>query len=175
MADPPADFSDLPDPESLAGYPELMASLDPMPFPAEWALKPRGIDIRMVNAPWLPQGPSPRGGIRSWNRTPDRLPDDPGLHAALFAYHSDESISDNVLVAFDVTWSTEGAMVFSLDHAIWFHRPFRMDEWHFVEQWPVVADGARAACPKVRCSTGPACSSPPSPRKRWCGSDRMAR
>jgi acyl-CoA thioesterase-2 len=142
-ADTPADFADLPDPEGLPTFPELMASRDPVPFPPGWAFGDRGIDIRVVNAPWCDDGASERGGIRTWNRVPARLPDDPALHAALFAYHSDDSISDNVLVPFGVTWATDDAMVFSLDHAVWFHRPFRMDEWHFVEQWPVVADGAR--------------------------------
>lgn len=143
VAAPPADFASLPTPESLPTYPELMASCDPLPFSPEWALRDRGLDLRVVDAPWSPKGPSPRNGIRYWCRSPSPLPDNPGLHAALFAYVSDDSISDNVLVPFDVTWSTDGTICFSLDHAMWFHRPFRMDDWHFYEQWPVVADGAR--------------------------------
>jgi acyl-CoA thioesterase-2 len=139
----PADFADLPGPESLPTYQEVMASHDPMPLPAEWALGDRGLDLRLVNAPWATAGPSAASGIRYWCRTHSTLPDDPGLHAAIFAYLSDDSISDNVLVPFGVTWSTPDTMVVSLDHALWFHRPFRMDEWHFVEQRPVVASGGR--------------------------------
>jgi acyl-CoA thioesterase-2 len=142
-AEPPADFAALPEPESLPTYQEAMAAHDPLPFPAEWALADRGLDIRLVNAPWSPAGPSPRGGIRYWSRTPAALPDDPALHAAIFAYLSDDSISDNVLVPFGVTWSTPDTMVVSLDHALWFHRPFRMDRWHLIEQRPVVAHGGR--------------------------------
>ncbi|MEZ5232498.1 MAG: thioesterase family protein [Acidimicrobiales bacterium] len=142
-AEAPADFAALPDPDSLPTYTELMRSRDPVPFPEGWAFGERGLDIRVINAPWCDAGPSPRGGIRTWNRTTGSLPDDPGLHAAVFAYLSDDSISDNVLVPFGVTWSTPGTMVFSLDHAMWLHRPFRMDEWHLVEQWPVVAESAR--------------------------------
>ncbi len=139
----PDGFARLPEPEALPTFPELMASRDPVPFPPYWAFGQRGMDVRVVNAPWCDAGPSPRGGIRTWNRADGVLPDDPALHAALFAYHSDDSISDNLVVPFDVTWATEGAVVLSLDHALWFHRPFRMDEWLLIEQWPVVADGAR--------------------------------
>ena len=71
------------------------------------------------------------------------MSDAPWLHAALLAYQSDDSISDNVLVPFDVTWSTQGTMIVSLDHALWFHRPPRLDQWLFVEQWPVHAGVGR--------------------------------
>ncbi len=138
-----AGFAELPDPESLPRYTELMASLDELPFPEGWALRDRGVDLRIVDAPWAPGGPSAEGGIRFWARAAGDLPDDAGVHAAIFAYLSDDSISDNLLVPFGVTWSTETAMVFSLDHAMWLHRPFRMDEWHFYDQQPVIADNAR--------------------------------
>lgn len=140
---PPDDFAELAEPTSLPTYRELMTSQDPIPLPEEWALRDLGIDIRVVNAPWSPAGPSAKGGIRAWIRADGELPDAPGLHAALLAYQSDESISDNTLVPFGVTWAKPDTLIVSLDHALWFHRPFRMDEWLFVDQWPITASDNR--------------------------------
>ena len=140
---PPPGFADLPAPESLPRYQELMASFETPPLPLDWALKDRGIDMRIVNAPWSPDGPSENSGIRYWARAAGPLGDDWGLHAAMFAYLSDDSVSDNVLVPFGVTWSTPDVLCVSLDHALWLHRPFRMDEWLFVDQEPLVAAGGR--------------------------------
>ena len=140
---PPADLGDVAAPLSLPRYQELMASFDTPPLPADWALKDRGLDLRIVNAPWSPNGPSANSGIRYWARADGELPQDPGLHAAIFAYLSDDSISDNVLVPFGVTWACADVLCVSLDHALWMHRPFRMDDWHFVDQEPIVAGGGR--------------------------------
>lgn len=140
---PPPDFATLPEPESLPRYHDLMATQDPLPLPAEWALREHGVDVRTVHAPWAPRGPSPEQGIRMWIRADGPLPDDPKLHAALLAYQSDESIADNAAVPFGVTWGTPGVVFASLDHALWYHRPFRMDEWLFVDQRPVTAGHGR--------------------------------
>jgi len=136
-AQPPADLQTLPAPESLPRYHELMGSQDPVPLPAEWALREHGVDVRVVNAPWSPNGPSSDHGIRMWIRANGRLPDDPKLHDAVLAYQSDESICDNVLVPFGVTWGTPDVFCVSLDHAMWFHRPVDLNRWHFVEQRPL--------------------------------------
>jgi len=142
-ADPPRDFHGLPRPESLPRYHELMASHDPVPLPGDWALREHGMDVRVVNAPWSPRGPSESQGIRMWIRANGRAPADPKLHAAMLAYQSDESISDNVLVPFGVTWGDPNVFFVSLDHALWYHRPIDLNRWHFVEQWPVVATRGR--------------------------------
>lgn len=140
---PPVDFAALPDPEALPRFTELMATLDPLPLPAEWCLRERGVDVRVVNAPWVSRGLSAAGGIRAWIRADGALPDDPDLHAAVLAYQSDESISDNVLVPFGKTWSDADVFCVSLDHGLWYHRPFRMDEWLFVDQQPVTIAQSR--------------------------------
>ena len=142
-AELPTDFADLPDPESLPPYPELMAAQDPLPLPAAWALREHGIDVRVVNAPWSPAGPSVRQGIRMWIRTNGTAPRDRKLHAALLVYQSDESIADTVLVPFGATWGSPGVFSVSLDHALWIHRPVNLNEWHFVAQWPVTAAADR--------------------------------
>lgn len=139
----PQDFEQLPEPKSLPRYQELMASLDPLPLPADWALRDRGVDTRVVNAPWAPAGPSRAQGIRMWIRANGKLNNDSKLHAAMLAYQSDDSVSDCLLVPFGLTWCSPGVFFVSLDHAMWIHRPIDLNEWHFVEQWPVTARRGR--------------------------------
>lgn len=142
-ATPPADFDSLPVPESLPTHRELMRSLDPLPLPEDWALRDYGLDIRTVNAPWAPAGPSTDGGIRLWVTADGRLPDDHRLQAAIMAYQSDESLADNIAVPWGATWGSPGVIFVSLDHALWFHRPFDLNEWLFVDQRPVTVGGGR--------------------------------
>lgn len=139
----PADFDRLPEPESLPRYHELMATHDPPPVPVEWAFRERGVDVRIVNAPWSPNGASAESGIRCWMRANGTMPDDPALHAAMLAYQSDESISDNVLVPFGKTWSDPDLVCLSLDHALWYHQPIQFDEWLFIDQRPVTVSRGR--------------------------------
>ncbi len=139
----PADFATLPAPESLPTYGEVMRGLDPLPLPAAWALREHGIDLRPVNAPWCERGVSAAGGIRHWIRAAGVVRDDARLHAALLAYQSDESISDNILTPFGVNWGAPGLNFVSLDHAMWFHQPVDLNDWLFVEQWPARAGGGR--------------------------------
>ena len=133
----PLDFDRLPSPEELPRYTELMATQDPLPFREDWALEERGLDVRIVNAPWSQRGVSKDGGIRMWIRADGELQSKPSLHAAILAYQSDESLADNVLNPFQLTWASPNVFMVSLDHALWFHRPVDLNNWHFVEQWPV--------------------------------------
>ena len=71
------------------------------------------------------------------------LPDDPLLHVCLMTYASDMTLLDSVLLGHGLSWldgRTSGA---SLDHAMWFHRPFRADRWLLYAQESPVASGAR--------------------------------
>jgi len=79
---------------------------------------------------------------RCWLRLRSRLPDDPALHQACFAYASDYAIMAPALDPHPVT--TMDMQTASLDHAIWFHRPFRADEWMFLELDSPAAFGGRA-------------------------------
>ena len=139
----PSDFEDLPEPESLSRYKELMMSHDPIPLPKDWALRDYGLDVRVVNAPWSRNGISPAGGIRMWIRADGTAPAEPKLHSAMLAYQSDESLADNMLVPFGLTWSSPNVFFVSLDHAMWIHRPIDLNTWHFVEQWPITAVASR--------------------------------
>jgi acyl-CoA thioesterase II len=78
-----------------------------------------------------------------WLRVDGELPDDPLLHVCLMTYASDMTLLDSVLTAHGMSWAdglTSGA---SLDHAMWFHRPFRADRWLLYAQESPVAYGAR--------------------------------
>jgi acyl-CoA thioesterase-2 len=74
--------------------------------------------------------PAPQPADRMlWIRATGKLPDDPALHAYLLAYVSDHGFVSTALKPHGVTWFTPGMQVASLDHVMWFHRPFRVDEW----------------------------------------------
>lgn len=91
--------------------------------------------------PMLPE-PGPARRMR-WLRTAAPLPDRPALHRYLLAYASDFSFLTTALLPHGVTWLTPGMQMASLDHALWFHQAFRVDEWllHVVES--PAAHGAR--------------------------------
>ncbi|WP_050426500.1 acyl-CoA thioesterase [Bradyrhizobium tropiciagri] len=69
------------------------------------------------------------GRIHIWIRAATRLPDDPALHICALAYASDFSLLDAVMARYGRTLFDGRIMSGSLDHAMWFHRPFRADEW----------------------------------------------
>ena len=64
-----------------------------------------------------------------WMRATDRLPDDPAVHQAVLAYLSDMTLLDTALFAHGKSVFSKELQMASLDHALWFHRPFRADEW----------------------------------------------
>ena len=72
-----------------------------------------------------------------------RLPDDPKQHRAALAYASDYSILEPVLRAHGAAWATPGLKVASLDHAMWWHRDARVDEWLLYVQESPSASGGR--------------------------------
>lgn len=142
-ASAPVDLASLPAPEALPRREELMRTLDPLPLPEAWALREYGLDLRTIAAPWAPEGPSAEGGIRLWARADGTLPDDPALHCALLAYQSDESLADNIAIPWGVTWGSPDVTFVSLDHAMWFHRPFDLNQWHLIDQQPVTVSHGR--------------------------------
>lgn len=71
------------------------------------------------------------------------LPDDPMLHACIVAYASDMTLLDSILLPHRSGLGFDGLMLASLDHAMWFHRPFRADEWFLYDQSSPSASGAR--------------------------------
>ena len=124
--------------DRLARYPERLGIWTPMPRP---------IDVRYVGEPgWVRPGDRPADPHqRVWMRIDGKLPDDPLLHACALTYASDLTLLDSVLSVHGEVWGPGGVIGASLDHALWFHRPFRADEWFLYDCWsPSASGGARA-------------------------------
>jgi acyl-CoA thioesterase-2 len=79
-----------------------------------------------------------------WIRATGPLPDDTPLHQSVLAYASDMTLLDTALVPHGRNIFDSSLMMASLDHALWFHRPFRMDQWLLYAQDSPAAAGARA-------------------------------
>jgi acyl-CoA thioesterase-2 len=134
---------DVPPPEVVPTMRERLA-----PFPDRlgiWARIPRPIDVRYVGEPgWVRPGERPVDPHqRVWMRFDGKLPDDPLLHACAVTYASDLTLLDAVLSAHGEVWGPGGVIGASLDHALWFHRPFRADEWFLYDCESPSASGAR--------------------------------
>lgn len=78
-----------------------------------------------------------------WLRTADKLPDDPVIHLVLLAYVSDYSLLDTNLLPHGLHVLDSNLQIASIDHAMWFHRRFRMDEWLLYACEGVSTSGAR--------------------------------
>ena len=133
-----------PDPASLPTFKERMARFRERL--GDWYERPRPIDIRYATvSPWdrpTDEALDPRQQV--WMRADGRLPDDPLLHACVVAYASDLTLLDTTTLPHAVNGWDEGVMMASLDHAMWFHRPFRADDWLLYDQESPSASGARA-------------------------------
>ena len=111
----------------------------------EWIKRDRPIDTRSSRPPrWL----DPEPGLRDaeqlvWFRADGDLPDDPLLHACVVAYASDLTLLDTAVLAHARSWDDDRFQMASLDHAMWFHRPFRADDWLLYDQHPISTGGAR--------------------------------
>jgi acyl-CoA thioesterase-2 len=79
----------------------------------------------------------------AWIRADGDLPDDELLHVCLVTYASDMTLLDSVLLANGLSWTDGRTAGASLDHAMWFHRPFRADQWLLYAQESPVSAGAR--------------------------------
>jgi acyl-CoA thioesterase-2 len=135
----------VPPPESLPSERELaVAFAHKLPEAVRLrATAERPIEIRPVELrnPLMPSKQVP--ARRLWYRAAGRLPDDPALHRYLLAYASDLSFLSTALDPHAISWLTPGMQVASLDHAMWFHRPFRVDEWLLYDVESPNASGAR--------------------------------
>ncbi|MFG3045269.1 acyl-CoA thioesterase II [Streptomyces sp. NPDC048241] len=126
--------------ERLRGY----AHLDPEVV--ERFLEAReAIDLRYVDEPPYGEFGTPREPhSQVWFRANGKLDDDPLLHVVLATYVSDMTLLDSVLLAHGRGgWAVGDVVGASLDHAMWFHRPFRADEWLLYDQESPSAHGGR--------------------------------
>jgi acyl-CoA thioesterase-2 len=100
-------------------------------------LAERPFEIRTADQtgddPFAPARGEPRR--LTWMRAVGTLPDQPALHACLLAYVSDYHFGTTALAPHGVSWLSPSLQLASIDHVIWFHRPFRCDEWllHAIE------------------------------------------
>jgi len=134
---------DVPEPETLQRLEHRMK-----PYDDEldgWYARPRPIDVRYVGEP--PRVAKDTGYRRPasqvWMRADGTLPDDPLLHVCAVTFASDMTLLDSTLLNHGLAWGVDVSGA-SLDHAMWFHRPFRADEWWLYDQrspWTGAARG----------------------------------
>jgi len=141
----------VPAPESLKTVSEHLAGIE-HPAAQFWT-EARAFDIRYVDQPvYLPLADTGERVARQavWLRAKKRLADDPVLHRAAMAYASDYTILEPALRRHGLVWATPGLKMASLDHAMWWHRPARADEWLlFVEDSPSAQGGRGLAQARV--------------------------
>ncbi|WP_441244216.1 acyl-CoA thioesterase II [Tardiphaga sp. 768_D3_N2_1] len=127
---------DVPPPDKLTAE-ELSKHpiIEKMPdFIRRYYESDRPIELRPVEFQRYAGEKIPEGRINFWIRTAAKLPDDPALHMCALAYASDFSLLDSIMARYGRTLFDGQAMAASLDHAMWFHRPFRADEWLLYSQ-----------------------------------------
>lgn len=136
----------VPDPEELATFGELVAPVAERI--GRWASLPRPIDRRHIGNPMQrrPVGDNEPVRTRVWMRADGVLPDDPLVHLCALTFASDMTLLDAALAREGMTWGLDPVAGASLDHAMWFHRPFRADEWFLYEADSPSASGGRALC-----------------------------
>ncbi len=107
----------------------------------DWYDRPRPIDLRYVGMDPLARAGHKATEQRVWLRADGVLPDDPTLHACILTYASDMTLLDTTILPFGLALQDGNVQMASLDHAMWFHRPFRADEWLLYDQ-VAVSNGA---------------------------------
>jgi acyl-CoA thioesterase-2 len=139
------DMPDVPPPEDLKSEEELRAEQAHLLSPEEREMftRERPIEMRQV----YPQNmldPEIRAPQQyAWMRCRDPLPDDERLHQCVLAYLSDWSLLDTCTYPHGVSFRMPGLQMASLDHALWYHRRFRADDWLLYAQDSPSASGAR--------------------------------
>jgi acyl-CoA thioesterase-2 len=134
----------VPDPETLPSWEERVREAgDRIPEEARaWVTGERPIDLRSTRGMSMFGGERYVGPNHVWMRANGTLPEDPFLHACVATYASDLSLLDSIVRRHVGGVPYRSVMMASLDHALWFHRPFRMDEWHlYVQESPAAAGG----------------------------------
>jgi acyl-CoA thioesterase II len=124
--------TDVPPPESL---PDFKTRMEPYKDRiGEWFDRPRPIDLRYIDSDPFDRQGIPAAGQRVWLRADGVLADDPTLHACIATYASDMTLLGTTVLPFGLSWDSPGMQMASLDHAMWFHRPFRADDWLLYDQ-----------------------------------------
>jgi acyl-CoA thioesterase-2 len=139
------EMPDAADPEGLPGWRERLQPLRAHVSEEErrWLERDRPIDIRYATEvdPVAPGKLPPR--LLVWMRAAGTLPASRLLHQCVVAYASDMTLLDTAVLPHDISWFDRRYQVASLDHAMWFHRDFRADEWLLYVQDSPAAYGGR--------------------------------
>ncbi|HEX3429885.1 MAG TPA: acyl-CoA thioesterase II [Rhizomicrobium sp.] len=139
--DPP----DVPMPEQLPSEDEYRGKLAHS-IPAKYRdhfLRKRPIEVRPVDGEAIVLGSRRPPYHAVWMRAAGALPDNTALQQCVLAYASDMTLLESSLLPHGISWFDESIQLASVDHAMWFHRPFRADEWLLYVQDSPSASGAR--------------------------------
>jgi len=139
------DMPDVPMPDDLPDEKERRAAIAHLiPKKSQMRfLSERPIEIRPIN-PRDPIDPAPAPPIsRYWVRTRKSLPDGFDRHECVLAYASDMTLAETALWPHGMSWQSGRTVSASLDHSMWFHRPFRADEWLLFDQSSPSSFGGR--------------------------------
>jgi acyl-CoA thioesterase-2 len=128
------------DPDSLKSSIKLGEHADP---DVNLVVRPVPVDFRLDDGGDLFVHTTRDPYKRVWVRAPQKLNDDPVVHETLFAYVSDYGLLWTSLQPHGVRLNDPRLQIASLDHTIWFHRPFRMDEWLLIAMESPNASGGR--------------------------------
>jgi acyl-CoA thioesterase-2 len=135
----------VPHPDQLPSDAEIKANILPtLPEAVQrYYLRERPIELRPVEFGRYAGQPVADGIFNVWIRTTGPLPDDPAIHRCVLAYASDMTLLDTALLPHQRSVFDRDVMAASLDHALWFHRPFRADQWLLYTQDSPNLHGAR--------------------------------
>lgn len=126
-----ADMPDVPGPDGLSTSIEIQDSIiDKVPEKMRRLLAHRPpFEFRPIEPPKFiePGARPPRKHV--WMRAWNELPDDPELHRNLLTYVSDYELLGTATLPHELDFTTRPVQMASIDHGLWFHRPFRVDEW----------------------------------------------
>lgn len=132
----------VPDPEELPSTADLLAHID-HPVAQSWVAD-RAFDIRHVSSPiYLSVEGEHTATNAVWMKCIGDLPDDESLHRAALAYASDYTLLESIFRRHGLPWMTRDLKAASLDHAMWWHRPVRVDQWLLYVQESPSASGGR--------------------------------
>jgi acyl-CoA thioesterase-2 len=148
---------DVPKPDELPGEAEVRDRL--MPLMSEpvrrYFQRERPIELRPVEYGRYLAQKLEGDRFHIWIRATGRLPDEPAIHQCVLAYASDMTLLDTALIPLGKTVFNEDVMAASLDHALWFHRPFRADEWLlYAQDSPNLGGGRGLARGSIFASNG---------------------
>ncbi|MGF6881168.1 acyl-CoA thioesterase-2 [Nocardia sp. GAS34] len=133
----------VPDPDGLPRVEESFEGLEDRL--QMFVNAPHPIDMRYTNDPaWILKGTGETlNHNRVWMRADGTLPDDPLVHVATLGYSSDTTVLDSIITTHGLSWGLDRIVAATVNHSIWFHRPFRFDEWALYATQSPVAAGQR--------------------------------